>query len=326
MDPARLETGVDRPAIVANFRAGGGAVGRDWLQIKKVVEDQLGACSHFLAQEYESGYHATCAAVQSNAKYLIVVGGDGTLNEVINGLMHTASWPQALPLGIVPNGTGCDLVRTLGIPGNVHEAVQVIASGHAHSMDLGYIRAESLAPPEMGRYFHNVCSFGLGGAVAEQVNRSHRRFNPRLTFLGAALRAVFRYRPQEVELILDDRRKYLQRVWNVAIANGQYHGGGMWVAPEARIDDGLLDVILIKGMPVSSILRHLPKLYNGRMGQVPGVLRGVARRVRVLRPKGLGLDIDGEALGCLPAEVSVVPQAITLLGKSTPTKSLRRGH
>jgi diacylglycerol kinase (ATP) len=88
----------------------------------------------------------------------------------------------------------------------------------------------------------------------------------------------------------------------------------MWVAPEARIDDGLLDVIVIKGMPVSSILRHLPKLYNGRISRVPGVLRGVARSVRALRPKGLGLDIDGESLGCLPADVMILPRAITILG------------
>lgn len=302
-------------SVVVNLRAGGARGAGHWPGIKKLLRDRLGPYEAYICQDYASGYQAASAALQAGADRLLCIGGDGTLNDVFNALMRTARRPAEIPVGILPNGSGCDLARTLSIPRDVGRALDVVAAGRLRQIDLGLMRSSDKRAGSVQRYFHNVLSFGLGGLVVQQINRESKLFGPRLAFMLAALRAIVRYRPQAVEVRLDQGPALRSKVWNVAIANGRFHGGGMLVAPQARVDDGLLDVLVIGDISRRGILLHLPKLYNGRIARAPKVTQARAGRVQARGSSFMGLDVDGENLGCLPLDVVIAPRAVSLYAK-----------
>ncbi len=309
---------MDKPAVVINPRAGRGSARKTWTWLAPGIRSRFGDIPIHITKGPGMAWQASRQALDNGARSLICLGGDGTLNEVINAVCTLSSSPADIPIGFIPNGTGCDLIKTLPIPRDVGQALEVLVSGREERLDIGRITY----PPGTGgfqqRYFHNVASFGVGGDVVQRVNTSRKYLGPLCAFLWASCLSLLLSKPKAIGLRLDQGPEQALTVWNLAVANGQYHGGGMRIAPQARLNDGLFVVVIIPNLNVLQILQHLPKLYNGRILDVPGVIVSEARSIAAESREDVLLDVDGEQIGRLPVSIEMLPRAVTLMVPSTP--------
>jgi YegS/Rv2252/BmrU family lipid kinase len=261
--------------------------------------ETLGLSGDVLLSERPGQMRELAAAAAAEHDLLVVVGGDGTLNEVVNGVAGTGA-----ELAVLPAGTGQDFGRTHGIPGRFDEAVQVALGGTTRTVDLGRAR---LAGGD--RYFANVGSVGMSGAVAERANSMSKALGGRLTFYYALAREFLTWRNTEVAVSFDggERRG---RMHDVIVANGQWHAGGMRLAPGAEPDDGLFDVVLVGDVTKLDFVTTSPKLYSGRHVHHPriDVVRAAALSVTADEP--LPVELDGEPVGTTDARFEIVPRAL----------------
>jgi YegS/Rv2252/BmrU family lipid kinase len=246
----------------------------------------------------------------------VAAGGDGTINEVLNGLLvGDRLRDPRVELGFVGLGTGRDLGRTLGVPADPHEQLVALAAGRTRRVDVGRIRYQGDAGPST-RYYVNVASFGLGGVTDRIMNGHALRWLPaRLAFQAAVAQAVMVYRNAAVTLQTDREPPRRAVVKVVAICNGQHFGGGMRIAPHAAMDDGLLDCVTIGDIGLLTLVRRLGTVYRGEHLTLPEVAWSRAGQV-VAEPvdpsAAVYLDIDGEPEGRLPATFDVLPGVLPL--------------
>ena len=301
--------------FIVNPHAARGAVGKNWPQIRELAEKHLGGFKSFITTAPGEATQFARLAVSEGAQSVVCVGGDGTLNEVINGLISEEGHTNPeIQLGFIPNGTGCDFRRTLRIPTNPEDALKVIKEGRTRPIDLGRLHYTNHDGESRTRYFHNLTSFGLGGEVDERVNKSGKKLGGFLSFIIATLVSLVLYEKKSIRLRVDDHFDEEVVVLNVAVANGQYHGGGMWVAPGADPSDGMFHVTIIGELSLPEVFYYLPKLYNGKILQVKGVRSLTGKKVEAFSTRRVLLDVDGEQPGCLPAAIEILPSAMRILG------------
>jgi len=282
--------------------------------IEALARDRLGPFEVYMTRGPGDAVMLVKNAVAEKVKLLVCVGGDGTLNEVVNGIMmHEASVRSDLALGFIPNGTGCDFVKTVSIPQDFEQALDLIAAGTVRTIDLGVLFFRDDDGHERRRYFHNITSFGLGGEVAQRVNRTTKALGPFISFMWATLISIFLYGKKKIRIRVDDGFEEELRVWNVAVANGQYHGGGMWVAPDASVCDGLLNVTVIGDLTIPEIFLNLPKLYNGKINDIGKVISLAGEKVEALSSQQVLLDVDGEQPGKLPIVIGIIPDVLKII-------------
>jgi YegS/Rv2252/BmrU family lipid kinase len=252
-------------------------------------------------------------AVRAGVDRLIVAGGDGTAAEVVSGLMG-ASLGAYAEIAFLPLGTGADFHRTLDIPRDPDAAIAALAPGKGRRIDVGCARYVDEDGAERTSYFLNVASAGLSGVVTRQV-RGSKALGARLAFLIGTLAGLASFRPSLLRVRVDGEPVFEGGVALAAVANGRYFGGGMHVAPEARPDDGLLDLVLVPALPKLVLVTRLPRLYSGTHLSVPGVALFRGRRVE-LEPIGEPAlaEIDGEPVARLPMTVEVRPGALQVWG------------
>lgn len=291
-----------------------GSTGREWSGIKALVKDRLGPIEAYITAGPEDATKFTRSALQNGTKLVVCVGGDGTFNEVVNGFMREDGpmGSDAL-LGFIPRGTGCDFIRTVGIPKDLSPALDLIADRRARPVDLGRLEYRDHQGRPAYKYFHNVTSFGLGGEVDDRVNRTTKAFGGFVSFLWATLISLLIYDKKRIHIRVDDGPYRTFTCWNIAIAIGQYHGGGMWIAPEAIVDDGLFQVTLMGDLRLAEVFWHLPKLYNGKLFRVKKVEALTAKRIAAYSEQRVLLDVDGEQPGQLPVTIDMVPGALPLI-------------
>ncbi len=237
----------------------------------------------------------------------MAVGGDGTVNEVAQGL---AGLP-GVELAVIPRGTGWDFVRTYGIPRRLEEAVTVARDGRTRTIDLGRAGYRAWDGSETESYFANIASAGMSGAIAKRTNETSKALGGKVSYLWATLAVFARWRNDEVRVTVDGERR-TGRMHDVVVANGRFFGGGMMICPEAEPDDGVFDVLLIGDLTKRDLLLTLPKTYRGRHLPHPKaeLLRGAT--VEVDTPQPLPVELDGEQPGTTPARFEIVPQALRL--------------
>ena len=252
--------------------------------------------------------------MRAGIERVIVAGGDGTVNEVVSGLLAAELGGYA-ELGVLPLGTGGDFARSLGIPRGLDGAVELLAAGKSRQIDAGRISYLDAALQNASTYFVNVASLGISGLIDQLVNRATKRFGGGVSFLIGTIKAIARHRSQHVTLRVDGEVVHDAPLVLAAAANGRYFGGGMYISPEARLDDGLLDVMLVSDLSKRAMLSKLPLIYSGKHLDDPDCrfLRGRVIEAEAT-PGSVLLDIDGEALGALPARMDVVPNAISVIG------------
>ena len=296
-------------AVIVNLHAGAGAARRRWPAVARLLEQRLGPLvAHFT----EGPGHATLVAHQlAGAGFdpLIAAGGDGTWNEVVNGILSSASSAR---LGILPLAKGGDFARTIGLAGPRH-AVETLAAGEVREVDVVRVRFRGPAGQLRERHFLNIASFGLGAEAALRVRGWSRLLPGRARYLAAALPTLAAGRGFDVRLWLDDAAPAEFHATTVALANGRYHGGGILIAPQAAIDDGLIDVTLVERVGLAEVAANLRLLYSGDIRSHPKVHHWRVARVRAEAEPTTPLELDGEPVGTLPLEAEVLPRTLRLI-------------
>jgi diacylglycerol kinase (ATP) len=246
-------------------------------------------------------------AADEGSQLLVVVGGDGTVNEVVNGIVGR----ESVELAVIPRGTGWDFVRTYGIPHRLEEALKVARDGRTRHIDVGRGSFRSWQGEAAERYFANIASAGMSGAIAKRANETSKALGGKVSYFWATLAVFSRWQTSELTVTIGDETR-TARMHDVVVANGRYFGGGMMICPEAAPDDGVFDVLLIGDLTKRDLLLTLPKTYRGRHLPHPKaeLLRGPAVAIEAGEP--LPVELDGEQPGTTPARFEIVRRAVRL--------------
>lgn len=305
-----------RTVLVVNPRSQGGRLGKRW----KDLADTIGRAFPFdelITQGPQDATRLTREALRGGAERVVAIGGDGTINEVVNGFFDDQGAPIApeASFAVIPFGTGGDFRRTVHMPTELADAARVIAANHRRKIDVGRLEFTATSGARAVRMFANIASFGVSGVVDRLVNESGKKLG-RLSFALATARATWSYTNQRVQLVFDGGDRVEATINTVAVANGRYFGGAMMVAPSAELDDGQFDVIAMGDFGFADLLRSGRRLYQGTHLTMDKV---TARRARVVEAEPIDpgavieLDVDGENPGRLPARFEIVPAALWLV-------------
>ena len=258
--------------------------------------------------ETEGPDDAIKAAEEWQEGLLIVAGGDGTINDVVNGLGR-AGFPEDVTLGVLPAGTGNDLAATLGIPEDPDLAEDVILQNRGRRLDVARVRSEGISE----RFFINVATGGLGAEISSVNDEELKKRWGKLSYLRASLEVAKDFDVRELTLYLDGERREVEAV-NVAVGNCRYTGGGWPATPKANPEDGLLDVVIIETLGAGELLGLAPAaLAEFDYLDKDGIFFARAKNVYVETQPGLEFTADGEVIGDEPAEFSVLPRALKVL-------------
>jgi len=306
--------------LVVNPRSAGGATARHFDTIVQAVRNALGDCAHAFT---ERPMHATELTRQALVEHdlIVAVGGDGTINEVVNGFFEEprpgvpakAIRPGA-SLGVLPRGTGGDLRRTIGLDGDLWRCVARL-KGERGAVDVGRVDYQDDEGRPASRYFINVAEVGVGAKVVEIANASSKVLGGKLTFMLASMRALAGWRDLDIRVSVDGGPLEDHSVTTFAIANGRFFGGGMMVAPEARFDDGLFHLTLWKGFTLLDFVLKQGAMYDGSHVHLEGTTTRTAKTVRIesASKDPVAIEVDGERIGRLPAIFSLLPGALHLV-------------
>jgi diacylglycerol kinase (ATP) len=290
-----------------NPASAGGSTGRRWPEIAHRAA-ALGLPGDALISEGPGELEELAAeAVRGGARLLIVVGGDGSVHEVVNGIAGA----DGVELAVVPRGTGRDFARTFDIPRDLDRAIGIALKGNVREIDLGLVSFRTWAGAEGRAHFANVASAGISGAIAKRANESSKALGGKLSYYWATLAVFARWQTGELRVSVDGEIRG-GRMIDAMVANGRFLGGGMMMLPEAEPDDGLFDVMLFGDVTKRDLLFTLPKSYRGKHLPHPRleVLRG--RIVTVDADEPLPIELDGEQPGTTPARFEIVPRALRL--------------
>jgi diacylglycerol kinase (ATP) len=299
--------------VVMNPTSSGGRTLRRWPATLRSLRFAGVACEVHRTTAPGDATHAVRAALESGFRTVVAVGGDGTLNEVVNGFFDSAGAPIGgdAMLGLLPSGTGSDFRKAAGIPGAMDAAAELIARRSVRHIDAGRIEFEG------GRthFFINIADCGMGGEVVSRANRGRDKGRGALgsaMFLGISLSTLLRYVARTAHIEVDGMSLH-RSVRSIVVANGTSFGGGMRIAPNAVLDDGQFDVVVIGDTGRPRALTGIPSLYRGRHLNRSEVEVFRARTVRVsCDGDPMLFDVDGELVGTTPATLTCLPAAITL--------------
>ncbi len=240
--------------------------GKMWEQIKDKVKDYFGNYSFELTKCPADATKITRKYLCENYKTVVAVGGDGTVNEVVNGFFRDNKIiNHEACLAIMNCGTGGDLRKTLGFPNELNKTRQIIKKGKTIKMDIGYMEFKNVKGENDACYFANIADFGMGGEVVLIVNSTTKFFGGFISYLWALLRASISYRNKLLKIKIDNSIEKEVRVKNVVIANGRFFGGGMQVAKKADVTDGFFDVLIIGDFSFFESLKLINRLYTGEL-------------------------------------------------------------
>lgn len=299
---------------MVNPHAGGGKGRRHWTTIKECLE-QAGLSFEFACTEFK--YHAvqlTVEAIARGYRRFVAVGGDGTLNEVVNGMFIQQDVPtDNFRLAVVAVGTGNDWLRMFGHPRDYQQQAQIIADGHLFWQDVGVVEYHSTGVPQK-RYFVNSAGCGFEADVVSCTNRLKDAGRKGvLLYIFSLLRVLFGHRSAQMQVQVDDSTVSSCATFSLTAGIGRYTGGGMRQAPFASANDGLFDVTIIRRMSKLNVLFSLHRLYNGTVldhSKISGQ-RGVS--VRVESEPAVNVEADGESLGQTPMSLSLKPLALAIV-------------
>lgn len=305
-----------RHVLIVNPQAQGGALGRRWPELSRSIRRQLGSFEELRTEAAGDATRLTRNALRDGVERIVAIGGDGTINEVVNGFFEDGKPINAdAAMGILPFGSGGDFRKTIGVPKDLDQAAHRLANGRAKPIDVGRIQFEGNDGEPRDRVFANIASFGISGLVDRYVNESSKVLGGTVSFLLASAKAGMNFQNQRVRLSFDDEPPIDTIIQVCAVANGRYFGGGMYIAPEAHLDDGLFDVVAIGDMSRKEMLLSGYRIYNGTHLTLDKVSHRRAKKVHAepLSSEPVLLDVDGETPGRLPATFSVMPRALSVI-------------
>jgi YegS/Rv2252/BmrU family lipid kinase len=312
--PLPSATVAKRILVVVNPTARGGATGRRWPGVEAKLRDALGALEVEKTRGPRDAERIAREGVRAGCDLVVAAGGDGTASEVVAGVLG-AGLGGYTELALLPLGTGGDLVRALGAGGPLDAAIARIAGGKARPIDAGRASFVGRDGARVTTHFVNIASIGVSGLVTQLVNEAPKTFGGRASFFVGTVRAILRWQPVPVTLRVDGAVVHDGPLHLATVANGRYFGGGMHVAPNARFDDGVFDLIAIRGEGgKAKLLRSFPRLYSASHMQLPEVSQHRGALVEAESEQLVPLEIDGEPLGRLAARFECLPGALRLRG------------
>ncbi|MEO1823127.1 MAG: diacylglycerol kinase family protein [Candidatus Lambdaproteobacteria bacterium] len=301
--------------VIVNPQAGNGRTEKIWPNIESALEKSIGSFEVLKTTCRGDATDLSRKILKEDAARIVAVGGDGHLNEVLNGFIENDLPVNAESrLSFVMTGTGCDFQRSLGISGKWQNAVAKLKDAKVRKIDVGKVTYTAADKTQKIRYFDNIASFGLSGAVDHCLEHSRLRdyLGGSPLFLWATIKTVFTHPNQSIRFRIDDgpEEEICSRLG--LLANGRYFGGAMHAAPEAELDDGLLDLLMLKEISVAKFLWHLPKIYKGTHLKIPEIFFQKVRKFTAESSEQVILDIDGESPGYLAATFEILPKILNL--------------
>jgi diacylglycerol kinase (ATP) len=307
------------PLVIVNPESGGGATRDAWPKIASELATHFGPFTPKFTKQPGEGIELAASAARKGTKLVIACGGDGTISEVANGILSVSSDTE---LGILPSGTGGDFRKTIGIPARPGDAARILRDGQTRLIDVGKVTFTRDDGEHESRYFLGVASFGMSADVIARVKEGGPDWLPakgpkwltgRVSFGVAMLQTALKMKPTRVVVQLDDDLARHMTVANLCIANARYFGGGMKIAPDAKLTDGKFDVVSIGDLGAARIFANAPRLYLGAHLGMAEVGHALATKV-VARPietdQRIEIDVDGEIPGHLPATFQILPKAL----------------
>lgn len=305
------------PLIIVNPKSASGSTRENWSQLASDVRTHFGAFTVSFTKSAGDGTRLAREACRSGRKFIIACGGDGTVNEVANGILDSG---EDVELGILPSGTGGDFRRTLGMPQSPREAAKAMRDGETKLIDVGKVRFQNHDDETVSRYFLNVTSFGLAASIIGRVKSNKAldwlpssSIRGKASFALSSLQEVIGLDTVTVRIKIDGKEEKSLNTVNFCIANARFFGGGMKIAPDAKINDGFLDVVNIGDIKTAKIILKAYTLYNGSHLDLAEVKSTLAKHIEA-RPMKDGddvfIEIDGELPGKLPAVYEIVPNSL----------------
>ena len=301
---------IPQAKVIVNPVAGASTTYRKWPRISRLLRHAGLSFDHEYTEGVGHAIELARAAVGAGYRYVVAVGGDGTVNEVANGILNSTA-ASSTSLGVISTGTGSDFARSVGMPRHYVNACSSLSKGRKSVIDVGVVEYRRNGQL-LRRFFVNAAGIGFDAAVVENTERFPKYFGGTVPYLAGLLRTLLGYRNKSVTLGIGDRAE-TACVLSVVVANGSYLGGGMHVAPDASFNDSLLDVVVIGDVGKVELLRALPMVYKGTHGDHPKVSMEKAARITVESTERVLVHADGELLGEGPASFWLMPAALSIV-------------
>ncbi len=274
------------PLVIVNPKSAAGSTQSRWANNASDLRAHFGAFSVAFTKKSGDGIELAKRGVESGRKFIIACGGDGTINEVANGILQTG---EDVELGIFPSGTGGDFRRTLGMPSATREIAKSLREGVTKTIDAGKVTFFNHQNEQVSRYFLNVSSFGLSASINERVKSTNlfkwlpgNTLSGKSNFAFSTLQEVLETEFMTIRVKIDEQEEKTLNTINFCVANARFFGGGMKIAPDAKINDGFFDVINIGDIKTAKILLNAYKLYNGSHLSLEEVKSTLAKRIEVI--------------------------------------------
>jgi diacylglycerol kinase (ATP) len=304
---------MQRPStlMIVNPASGAGRTGRRWPGWEARLRAEGGKFDVEFTQEPGHASQLAKQAALDGYQTVVAVGGDGTLNETLNGLIENDQAVADVQLGLLPVGTGSDFARSINVPRHPLQAALHLLRAQPKLVDVGRIDCKR-GHEKVTRYFINVAGLGFDGEVADRVNRAGRKGAGTLPYLSTLLVSLGTYHNKQVTITLDDRT-FEGWMNSVVVCNARYFGGGMFIEPNARLDDGQLDVVILGDFNRLEVIANLPKIYRGTHLTHPKVSELRIRSMQVEAKERMFLQAEGELIGEAPVTFRVLPQILKVL-------------
>ncbi|MFT4650109.1 MAG: diacylglycerol kinase (ATP) [Polaribacter sp.] len=310
---------MSRHLVIYNPIAGRGRAIKYWPQVEQAL---IEAGVEFDVAVTSAPLEATSLAEKAHTKYstVIAVGGDGTVHEIVNGLLRASNEGETLPLGVIPLGNGDDFAKVIppetAIGGKVFDwriAVEKIAKGETKLFDAG--RLTNSPTDNDPQYFMNGMDIGFGAQAALNFNTVPKIFTGMMAYLAAIMKTLIDYRIPKVSIQIDDQAPFEQSTTMTVVTNGRCFGSGFWVCPNAQVDDGLLNVMVADGIGRMKILGLIPKIMKGTHVNEPILKNFLAKRVVISAEESFVVEADGEVPypQTTRLEVQVLEKKLTII-------------
>ncbi|MDP2269841.1 MAG: diacylglycerol kinase family lipid kinase [Archangium sp.] len=299
--------------FVVNPKSANGATGKRWAELAAGIARTLSDFGVEFTKQPLDAVHITRQALKSGYDCIVAVGGDGTINEVTNGFFEDGKVlnPNAA-LGVLPRGTGGDFRKTFDWDLDSDAAIRRLKTPDTRPFDVGRLDFLGHDGTQQTRYFANICSFGVSGLVDLEVNNTSKALGGTVSFMWGSLKAMRKYKDQRVRMTIDDKPLEEVMVTTLSVANGKFFGGGMKVAPDADVSDGLFDVVVWSGYGLTDFVVRSKGLYSGSHTTWKGTRIVRAKKLVAESDEKVLIDCDGEQPGTLPCTMTILPSAIRL--------------
>lgn len=299
---------------VVNPSSANGKTGDKWPSIYHTLIESGIDLEYQFTSEHGNGIEITKKAINNGHERIIAVGGDGTVNEVINGLFTNEKLVnQNVKLAILGLGTGSDFIRTSKIKTDINAFIDLLKNNTPIKCDVGIVNHMDSKGNTKEHYFINASNIGIGADVVNCVNSRSKVLGSKLTYLTGTIQTIAKYKNFHASILLDNNIKIESNFCGIVICNGQYIGGGMHIAPEALIDDGLFDIIVIKDISKIRLFSRFPLIYKGKHINLPEIEVYRSSKISIETNLPTLLETDGEIPGYLPGQYRILPQCLSIM-------------